>query len=105
MLKPISDDEFVSEVREAQDPIVILFSASWCQPCKRFKPTVMDMADQMKGDISFLEMDIENNSQTTSQLNIRTVPSVALFVDGMVREVHSGSMTKNELRLWLQENI
>ena len=59
----------------------------------------------MSDDIHFVEMDIEASEETVSHLNIRTVPSLALFVDGMVREIYSGTMTKNELRLWIQENI
>lgn len=105
MLKPLTDADFHTEVRENTDPIVIMFTGSWCQPCKRFKPTVEEMAQQMDGDVRFAEMDIEHADETASHLNIRSVPSVALFSDGMVREVHAGTMTKTELRLWIQENI
>lgn len=105
MLRSLSDLDFNSEVRETVEPIVILFTGSWCQPCKRFKPIVEEMSQKMSGDIHFAEMDIEHSEETVSHLNIRTVPSLALFVDGMVREVYSGTMSKNELRLWIQENI
>lgn len=104
MLKPLSDADFNREVRENMEPIVIMFTGSWCQPCKRFKPTVAEMSQNFP-DIRFAEMDIEQSEQTVSHLNIRTVPSLAMFVDGMVREVHSGTMQKNDLRLWIQENI
>lgn len=105
MLKSLSDTDFNTEVRESDEPIVIMFTGSWCQPCKRFKPTVVEMAQQMDGDVRFAEMDIEHADETASHLNIRSVPSLALFSDGMVREIHAGTMTKNELRLWIQENI
>ena len=105
MLRSLSDKDFNTEVRETIEPIVIMFTGSWCQPCKRFKPIVEQMAEQMSDDIQFVEMDIEASEETVSHLNIRTVPSLALFVDGMVREIYSGTMTKNELRLWIQENI
>ena len=104
MLRSLSDADFNAEVRENVEPIVIMFTGSWCQPCKRFKPIVAEMSQQFS-DIRFAEMDIEQSEETVSHLNIRTVPSLALFVDGMVREVHSGTMQKNELRLWIQENI
>jgi len=105
MLRPLTDTDFQKEVREDTDPIVIMFTGSWCQPCKRFKPTVEEMAQQMDGDVRFAEMDIEHAGETASYLNIRSVPSVALFSDGMVREIHAGTMTKMELRQWIQENI
>lgn len=104
MLKPLSEADFQSEVRENGEPIIVMFSASWCQPCKRFKPTVAEMS-QMMEDIRFVEMDVEEAGATASEFGIRTVPSLAMFVDGMVREIQSGSMSKNDLRLWIQENI
>jgi len=104
MLKPLSDAEFNNEVRQNGDPILIMFTGSWCQPCKRFKPIVAEMSQSFP-DIRFAEMDIEFSEETVSHLNIRTVPSLALFVDGMVREVHSGTMNKTDLRLWITENI
>lgn len=105
MLRSLSDSDFQPEVRQHPDPIIIMFTGSWCQPCKKMKPTFEEMASQIKGDIRFAYMDAENAEKTMAELNIRTLPSLALFVDGMVREVHSGTMQKNELRLWIQENI
>jgi len=105
MLKPLTDTDFRTNVRENTDPIVIMFTGSWCQPCKRFKPTVEEMAQQMAGDVRFAEMDIEHAEETASHLNIRSVPSVVLFSNGMVQNIHVGTMTKTELRLWIQENI
>ncbi|CBW47030.1 hypothetical host-like thioredoxin [Roseovarius Plymouth podovirus 1] len=104
MLRSLSDADFNQEVRESSEPIVIMFTGSWCQPCKRFKPTVVEMSQNFP-DIRFAEMDIEQSQDTVAHLNIRTVPSLAMFVDGMIREVHSGTMNKTELRLWIQENI
>lgn len=105
MIRTLSDADFVPEMRENTDPIVVMFTGSWCQPCKRMKPVFEDMAEQMQGDIRFAEMDIEQAEKTANELGIRSVPSLALFVDGMIREIHAGTMNKTELRLWIQENI
>ncbi|AHX01005.1 thioredoxin domain [Dinoroseobacter phage DFL12phi1] len=105
MIRTLSDADFVPEMRENTDPIVVMFTGSWCQPCKRMKPVFEDMAEQMQGDIRFAEMDIEQAEKTANELGIRSVPSLALFADGMIREIHAGTMNKTELRLWIQENI
>lgn len=105
MIRTLSDADFVPEMRENTDPIVVMFTGSWCPPCKRMKPVFEDMAEQMQGDIRFAEMDIEQAENTANELGIRSVPSLALFADGMIREIHVGTMNKTELRLWIQENI
>ncbi|AID16854.1 putative thioredoxin [Dinoroseobacter phage vBDshPR2C] len=105
MIRTLSDADFVPEMRENTDPIVVMFTGSWCPPCKRMKPVFEDMAEQMQGDIRFAEMDIEQAEKTANELGIRSVPSLVLFADGMIREIHVGTMNKTELRLWIQENI
>jgi len=105
MIRNLTDADFVPEIRENTDPIIVMFTGSWCQPCKRMKPTFEEMASQMEGDVRFAEMDIEQAEQTANELGIRSVPSLALFVDGMIREIYSGTMNKSDLRFWINENI
>ena len=105
MLRSLSDSDFQLEVRQHPDPIIIMFTGSWCQPCKKMKPTFEEMASQMEGDIRFAYMDAEDAEKTMTELNIRTLPSLALFVDGMIQEVFSGTMNKSDLRYWINNNI
>ena len=105
MVQTLTDVDFQPEIRENPDPIIVMFTGSWCQPCKRMKPTFEEMASQMKGDIRFAEMNIEEAKQTASHFGIRFVPSLALFVDGMVREIYAGTMNKSDLRSWINENV
>lgn len=103
-MRQLTDDDFQTEVRENLDPILVIFSGSWCSPCKQMKATMEEVAPQMP-DIRFAEMDIEQSEKAAAELGIRTVPSLALFADGMIREVFAGTMQKANLRLWIQENI
>lgn len=104
-MKTVNDATFHEEVRENIEPTVVYFTGSWCQPCKNFGPIVEDMAKRMEGDVRFLKADMDKTSQAAQELNIRSLPSLVLFNDGMVREIHAGTMKLNELRLWIQENI
>lgn len=105
MIRTLTDEDFVPQIRENTDPIIIMFTASWCNPCKQMKPTFAEMASQMNGDIRFAEMDIEQSEKTANEIGIRSVPSLALFADGMVREIYAGTMNKSDLRFWIHENI
>lgn len=108
MLRSLSDSEFQLEVREHADPIIIMFHGSWNEhslPSKNMKPAFEEIASQMKNDIRFAYMNADDSKETMTQLNIHTLPSVALFVDGMVREIYWGSMNKSDLRYWIYENI
>lgn len=105
MLKSVTDDLFHVLVRERDEPTVVLFTGSWCQPCKKFLPVVEKMADRTGSYIQFLLADLDQTMESAQDLGIRSVPSLVLFEGGMVQSTHSGSMSSEELRLWITENI
>lgn len=105
MLKPVTDETFHELVRETTDPVIVMFTGSWCQPCKNFLPVVEDYAQRMGDDITILTADLDESKVTASDLNIRTVPSLALFSDGMIRDVLTGTHSLADLRMWVQDNI
>lgn len=103
-MKKLTDANFHEEVREFQGSVVVLFSGSWCQPCQKFKPTFEEMSNQIHG-IKFMIGDLDDCPEAARELSIRSVPSLAVFSDGMVQEVDSGTKTKSDLRLWIQEAL
>lgn len=105
MIHQLTDENFSLEVRGNTKPIIIMFTGSWCQPCKQMKPTFEEMSSQFGGNVRFAEMDIETCQETVNELAIRSVPSLALFSDGILQEIYTGTMNKSDLRLWVNENI
>ncbi|AGH07407.1 hypothetical protein SUFG_00040 [Sulfitobacter phage phiCB2047-B] len=105
MLKQLTDESFQEEVREAENPVIVMFTGPNCHACNNMKPVVEELSNQMTGDITFLVADVQEASMAAADLSIRSLPSMALFVDGMVRDITSGSYTKNNFRLWIQDNI
>lgn len=104
MLNKVDDTTFAEKVRQSDGFKMVLFTGSWCQPCKKFKPLVEQFAGNFP-HITVFEADVEQTDQFATELNIRSLPSLVLFSDGMVADVRSGSMTKEDLRLWIQDNI
>jgi len=105
MLKPVTDETFHDEIRENTNPCVVYFTGSWCQPCQTFSPIFETMAKRMKGNVRFFKANMDDIEKTALELNIRSLPSLVLFSDGMVRDVHTGTMTIGDMRLWIQESI
>ena len=99
------DNNFQQIIRESELPVCVMFSASWCQPCKQMEPIFKKLAQEFTGNVIFASSDIEKNQQIASHYGIYSVPSFGLFVNGMVREIYTGTMSKTDLRLWIKENI
>jgi len=58
----------VEEFKKLQDEqletgsiIMIKFGASWCRPCKKIKPVCCELIPQLRGDVLFTEIDIDES--------------------------------------------
>ena len=65
------------------DGIVLVdFWAEWCGPCKSFAP-VFEEASEQHPDISFTKVDTEAEQQIAGALQIRSIPTLMIFRDGV----------------------
>lgn len=52
------------------------FTASWCGPCKAFKPIIQELIAEGN---SIEIIDIDSNESLARELNIRSVPTTVIF--------------------------
>lgn len=75
-------NQFQKEV-SSSTPTVVLFSATWCGPCKQFKPTYEQLALSYGADkVKFVYVDVDNFPEHTSKYGVRSVPTIKYFKDG-----------------------
>jgi putative thioredoxin len=73
---------------------IIFFSASWCHPCKSFKPVMERLSQELP--IRFVDVDTE--PQLVAEYGIRNVPSVVVTQDGREISKRSGVLTESQVR-------
>jgi thioredoxin 1 len=61
---------------------MVLFTASWCGPCKMLKPKMPDLAKEYYPNLRVFWVDIEECMDLTSQYKIQAVPFIATFKNG-----------------------
>ena len=65
----------------SEDLTVIDFSASWCMPCRMLKPILERVADKCV-DVSFYNVDIDENEEIAKRYRIFSVPTLVCFKQG-----------------------
>lgn len=73
---------------------IIFFGASWCGPCKTFKPVM----ESLQSEMSITFIDVDSSPQTAAQYNVRSVPTTILIENGFEKGRFVGAKTKEEVR-------
>jgi thioredoxin 1 len=75
------------------------FTASWCGPCKAFKPIIEELIEEGQ-PIEIL--DVDENDELAKEYAIRSVPTTIIFDDeGLLLERFVGAKTKE----FIQERL
>ncbi len=103
----VSDADFMQNVIEAsmQQPVLVDFWATWCQPCQILKPLLEKIAEQEQGRFILAKVNTEENQQIAMQYGIRSIPAVKLFINGEVVDEFMGALPENEIKAFLDKNI
>ena len=76
------NDTDVQQFLDENSKVIIMFSASWCGPCKTFKPKFQNISLE-NPDIVFAYCDVEETNALATELEIQSVPTVVSFFDGI----------------------
>ncbi len=95
-----SQQQFNQQV--ASHPFVILlFTATWCEPCQVFYPVFAAMAEQHP-DRLFASVDIDIAADLAANFQVKQVPALMVVRDRVVIDMVTGAMHAHELQHHLQ---
>lgn len=71
------------------------FSATWCQPCKAFKPVVQQVAGEL--GIPMQYVDVDNSPALTQRFSVTSVPTIIVVQNGQSIHRSVGAVSKPQL--------
>jgi thioredoxin 1 len=78
----IGSDAFATSVLEADRPVLVDFSATWCGPCKRQAPILDKMARGSEGRFRIVKVDIDASPDLAERYDAQSVPTLVVFAKG-----------------------
>jgi HEAT repeat protein/thiol-disulfide isomerase/thioredoxin len=96
-----------SEAAAADQSLVLLvFSASWCGPCKMLKSQTLDSTDFLEraGGLHIADVDVDADPQTSRAFDVSSIPALFLLTgDGKIVARQVGFVSALDLIQWIEK--
>jgi thioredoxin 1 len=91
----VTTEQF-NEAVTADGIVLVDFWAEWCGPCKMFGP-IFEAASEEHPDVSFVKVDTEAEPMISQALQIRSIPTLMIFRDGIQLFAQPGALPGHAL--------
>lgn len=84
-------------------PVLVMFSAEWCPPCRAVKPHLKAVADATE-DWELQILNVEEYTDQALEYKVRGIPDIRLFMDGQMTK-YMGYPIVIKIQQWVEEMV
>src|SRR5512137_1513775 len=101
----VGDQNFEMEVLNSEVPVLVDFWAAWCAPCRMLAPVVDAIATKYEGKAKIVKLNVDDNISTAGKYNIRGIPTLLLFKNGVIKEQIVGNTTRDTISKMIDNHL
>jgi thioredoxin 1 len=78
----LTDANWEAEVLQSNTPVLVDFTAPWCQPCKQIAPILDALAGEYRGRIKIGKINVDENENVPQKYKVMNLPTMLFFNGG-----------------------
>ncbi len=82
--------------------VLVDFYADWCGPCKKMKPYLEEISQNMAGKVTVIRINADDNQQLCKELKIDALPVLQLYKNHNMVWTNAGYIGKDSVILHLE---
>ena len=94
MCTVLTDTDFLKEVLESNQLVLVEFLANWSGLCQIIAPVIGDMALRFRPQVKFYTIDVNDNGDIANAYGIRKIPTILIFKEGQVVDSIAGAVPR-----------
>ena len=96
-MRDVTDRDFDHIIKQAGQPVLVEFWKSGCGSCRALRRELEKLEPDVTGKVLILNMNVEENFQLPAELEVRSLPVLALYHQGEFKRFIGGLGTREEI--------
>lgn len=86
-----------TELINGTTPVLVDMFATWCGPCQTLAPILKEVKADLGEKLKIIKIDVDKNQELATKFDVRGVPTLILFKEGIIKWRQSGLVEKQQL--------
>ena len=86
-------------------PCVVDFYADWCRPCKMISPFLDELAEEYKGKVNFLKINVDEEPEVANFYQIQSIPVMMFCPKNGALKMEVGGVDKRTIDQRVKEYV
>ena len=96
---------FSELIQKSEVPVVVDFWAEWCGPCKMVSPVLEKLAQEFKGKLMVIKINVDRKPHIAAQYQVQSIPTIMMFHKGNQKMRLVGALPYEGIKQEVMKNL